>query len=46
MLPEENQNIAPTNDGFCVIMELTREEKAELIKIWRDYIGKKQRTDY
>lgn len=45
MLPENNNNIAP-DDGFSVIMELTIEEKLELIKLWRDYCGKKQRTDY
>lgn len=45
MLPDKNQNIAP-DDGFSVIMELTSKEKLELIKLWRDYIGKKQRTDY
>lgn len=39
---------APTNlnvdsifsDGFDVIMELTKEEKKELIKMWRDYYDK------
>lgn len=44
MLPDKNQNIAP-DDGFSVIMELTREEKRELIKMWREYRGKKQRSD-
>lgn len=27
-------------DGFDVIMELTKEEKKELIKMWRDYYDK------
>ena len=40
MLPEENQNIAPAND-FSVIMELTREEKRELIIMWRSKNGQK-----
>ena len=34
MLPQENTNIAPADD-FFVIMELTQEEKRELLKIWR-----------
>jgi hypothetical protein len=29
------------DDGFCVIMELTKEEKAELLKMWRGKHGKK-----
>lgn len=28
------------SDGFDVIMELTKEEKKELIKMWRDYYDK------
>lgn len=40
MLPDNNQNIAP-DDDFSVIMELTREEKRELLGMWRDYCGKK-----
>jgi hypothetical protein len=26
----------PTKDGFCVIMELTKEEKQELLRMWSE----------
>ena len=29
------------DNGFCFIMELTKEEKKELIKKWRELHGKK-----
>ena len=42
---EDNQSIMLTDSEFFAIMELTREEKQELIKMWREYRGKKQRSD-
>lgn len=40
MLPQENTNVAPADD-FFVIMELTQEEKRELIAMWRLRNGQK-----
>ena len=38
MLPENDKSNAP-NDEFYVIMELTREEKQELLKMWQEKSG-------
>lgn len=39
MQPQNDKNIAPTGDEFCFIMELTREEKQELLKMWQEKKG-------
>ena len=31
-------------NGFNIIMELTREEKQELLKIWRAYVSNKKKS--
>lgn len=38
MLPTTTKNIAPddSDDKFCVIMELTKEEKQELLQLWKE----------
>ena len=35
MLPEQTKMLAP-DDPFFLIMELTREEKQELLQIWSE----------
>lgn len=35
MQPQENTNVAPADD-FLFIMELTREEKRELLNMWKN----------
>lgn len=38
MLPTTTNNSAPddSDNKFCVIMELTREEKRELLQLWKE----------
>lgn len=38
---EPDDIVSMQNSAFCVIMELTKEEKRELIALWRSNNGQK-----